>query len=163
MCYRRRNQWLRLALALFCLPLIWLARVVYLTFVEVTVFGVGINIGCDDCNHDGQIGRTSRRTSPGSAIAMERGEASTVRMHALSNILARPFVVILVVIIVTMIGARARGRPLQWKRGEASTVRMHALSNMLARPCVGVLCFVCKAKLLLDEMCVLMLQKACAG
>ena len=28
-CYRRRNQWLRLALALFCLPLIWLARVVY--------------------------------------------------------------------------------------------------------------------------------------
>ena len=25
-CYRRRNQWLRLALALFCLPLIWLAR-----------------------------------------------------------------------------------------------------------------------------------------
>ena len=29
-CYRRRNQWLRLALALFCLPLIWLARVVYL-------------------------------------------------------------------------------------------------------------------------------------
>ena len=30
MCYRRRNQWLRLALALFCLPLIWLARVVYL-------------------------------------------------------------------------------------------------------------------------------------
>ena len=30
-CYRRRNQWLRLALALCCLPLIWLARVVYLT------------------------------------------------------------------------------------------------------------------------------------
>ena len=30
MCYRRRNQWLRLALALFCLPLMWLARVVYL-------------------------------------------------------------------------------------------------------------------------------------
>ena len=30
MCYRRRNQWLRLALALFCLSLIWLARVVYL-------------------------------------------------------------------------------------------------------------------------------------
>ena len=30
LCYRRRNQWLRLALALFCLPLIWLARVVYL-------------------------------------------------------------------------------------------------------------------------------------
>ena len=29
-CYRRRNQWLRLALASFCLPLIWLARVVYL-------------------------------------------------------------------------------------------------------------------------------------
>ena len=28
--YRRRNQWLRLALALFCLPLTWLARVVYL-------------------------------------------------------------------------------------------------------------------------------------
>ena len=28
-CYRRRNQWLRLALALFCLPLIWLVRVVY--------------------------------------------------------------------------------------------------------------------------------------
>ena len=26
-CYRRRNQWLRLALALFCVPLIWLARV----------------------------------------------------------------------------------------------------------------------------------------
>ena len=30
MCYRRRNQWLRLALAKFDLPLIWLARVVYL-------------------------------------------------------------------------------------------------------------------------------------
>ena len=29
-CYRRRNQWLRLALASFCLPLTWLARVVYL-------------------------------------------------------------------------------------------------------------------------------------
>ena len=29
-CHRRRNQWLRLALALFCLPLMWLARVVYL-------------------------------------------------------------------------------------------------------------------------------------
>ena len=29
-CYRRRNQWLRLALASFCLPLMWLARVVYL-------------------------------------------------------------------------------------------------------------------------------------
>ena len=26
-CYCRRNQWLRLALALFCLPLIWRARV----------------------------------------------------------------------------------------------------------------------------------------
>ena len=40
-CYRRRNQWLRLALALFCLPLIWLARVVYLlvghTMVIATV------------------------------------------------------------------------------------------------------------------------------
>ena len=72
-CYRRRNQWLRLALALFCLPLIWLARVVYLTYVEATVFGAGMNIGCDDCNDDG-------RTSPGSAIAIERGEASTVRM-----------------------------------------------------------------------------------
>ena len=45
----------------------------YLTYVEATVFGVGMNIGCDDCNDDG-------RTSPGSAIAMERGEASTVRM-----------------------------------------------------------------------------------
>ena len=42
-------------------------------YVEATVFGVGMNIGCDDCNDDG-------RTSPGSAIAMERGEASTVRM-----------------------------------------------------------------------------------
>ena len=30
LCYRRRNQWLRLALASFCLPLTWLARVVYL-------------------------------------------------------------------------------------------------------------------------------------
>ena len=29
-CYCRRNQWLRLALASFCLPLMWLARVVYL-------------------------------------------------------------------------------------------------------------------------------------
>ena len=29
-CYRRRNQWLRLALASFCLPLTWLACVVYL-------------------------------------------------------------------------------------------------------------------------------------
>ena len=40
--------------------------VVYLTYVEATVFNVGMNIGCDDCNDDG-------RTSPGSAIAMERG------------------------------------------------------------------------------------------
>ena len=32
-CYRRRNQWLRLALASFCLPLMWLARVVYLLVV----------------------------------------------------------------------------------------------------------------------------------
>ena len=48
-CYRRRNQWLRLALASFCLPLMWLARVVYLAYVEATVFGVGMNIGCDDC------------------------------------------------------------------------------------------------------------------
>ena len=57
----------------------WLAHVVYLTYVEATVFGVGMNICCDDCNDDG-------RTSPGSAIAiMERGEASTVRMHAWSN------------------------------------------------------------------------------
>ena len=39
-----------LALALFCLPLIliWLARVLYLTHVEATVFGVGMNIGCDE-------------------------------------------------------------------------------------------------------------------
>ena len=49
----------------------------YLTYVEAIaiVFGVGMNIGCDDCNDDG-------RTSPGSAIAVERGEASTVRMSA---------------------------------------------------------------------------------
>ena len=52
-CYRRRNQRLRLALASFCLPLTWLARVVYLTYVEATVFGVGMNIGCDNCNDDG--------------------------------------------------------------------------------------------------------------
>ena len=37
-CYRRRNQWPRLALASFCLPLIWLARVVYLL--------VGVAEGC---------------------------------------------------------------------------------------------------------------------
>ena len=42
-------------------------RVVYLTYVEATVFGVGMNIGCDDCNDDG-------RTSPGSAIGKRRGE-----------------------------------------------------------------------------------------
>ena len=42
------------------------------TFVEATAFDVGMNIGCDDCNNDG-------RTSTGSAIAMERGEASTGR------------------------------------------------------------------------------------
>ena len=53
----------------------WLARVVHLTRVEATVFGVGMDIGCDDCNDDG-------RTSPESAIAMERGEASAVRMSA---------------------------------------------------------------------------------
>ena len=39
MCYRRRNQWLRLALALFCLPLIWLARVVYLLVGVVEGWG----------------------------------------------------------------------------------------------------------------------------
>ena len=62
------------ALALFCLPLMWLARVVYLAYVEATVFGVGMNTGCDACNDDG-------RTSPGSAIAiaMKSGEASIVR------------------------------------------------------------------------------------
>ena len=75
-CYRRRNQWLRLALALFCLPLTWLPRVAYLAHVEATIFGVGMNVGCDDCNDDG-------RTSPESAIALERGEASTC--HATST------------------------------------------------------------------------------
>ena len=38
----------------------------------------------------------------------------------------------LVVMIVMMMGARARGRPvtaIAMERGEASTVRMHALSN----------------------------------
>ena len=74
-CCRRRNQWLRLALASLCLPLTWLARVVHLAYVEATVFGVGMNTGCDDCDDDG-------RTSLGSAIAMERGEAGTVRMTA---------------------------------------------------------------------------------
>ena len=38
-CYRRRNQWLRLALALFCLPLIWLARIVYLLVVVAGGWG----------------------------------------------------------------------------------------------------------------------------
>ena len=75
-CYRRRNQWLRLALALFCLPLIWLARVV--PYVEATVFGVGIDVGSDDCNDDGC-------TSPRPAIAVERGEASTVRKEKLKS------------------------------------------------------------------------------
>ena len=41
-CYRRRNQWLRLALALFGFPLIWLARVVYLTYVEATYHTIGV-------------------------------------------------------------------------------------------------------------------------
>ena len=36
----RRNPWLCLALALFCHPLIWLARI---GLVEVPVFGVGSN------------------------------------------------------------------------------------------------------------------------
>ena len=48
-CYRRRNQWLRLALALFCLPLIWLTCCV--PYVEAAVFGVGMNVGCDDSIH----------------------------------------------------------------------------------------------------------------
>ena len=41
MRYRRRNQWLlvRLVLALFCLPLIWLARVVYLLVGAVEGWG----------------------------------------------------------------------------------------------------------------------------
>ena len=72
LCYRRRNQWLRLAIASFCLPLTWLARVVCLAYAEATFFGVGMNVGCDDCNDDG-------RPSPGLAIAMESGEASAVR------------------------------------------------------------------------------------
>ena len=52
-----------LALALCCLPLIGLARVVYLTYVEATVFGVGMNVGCDDCNNDGpyEAGPRNRR------------------------------------------------------------------------------------------------------
>ena len=41
-CYRRRSQWLRLVLGLCCLPLI--LRRGY-------CFDVGMNIGCDDCNH----------------------------------------------------------------------------------------------------------------
>ena len=43
LCYRRRNQWLRLAVALFCLPLTWLARVVYLLVgvAEGTAEGCG--------------------------------------------------------------------------------------------------------------------------
>ena len=41
-------------------------------YAEATVFSVGVNIGSDDCNDDG-------RTSPGSAIAMESGVASTGR------------------------------------------------------------------------------------
>ena len=70
-CYRRRNQWPRLALRVtsFCLPLIssvWLVRIVYLT--QRLLLLVLMNIGCDDCNDDG-------RTSPGSAVVMERGEA----------------------------------------------------------------------------------------
>ena len=54
--------------------LTWLARMPCharcAPYAEATVFGVGMNVGCDDCNDDG-------RTSPGSAIAMERGEASS--------------------------------------------------------------------------------------
>ena len=38
-CYRRRNQQLRLVLALLCLPLIWLARGVYLLVGAVEVWG----------------------------------------------------------------------------------------------------------------------------
>ena len=34
LCYRRRNQWLRLALASFCLPLTWLARVVTMPHIQ---------------------------------------------------------------------------------------------------------------------------------
>ena len=49
-------------------------------YVEATVLGVGVNIGSDDCNDD------DGRTSPRSAIAMERGEASTVRKYARKNL-----------------------------------------------------------------------------
>ena len=54
-------------------------------YVEATVFGVGMNVGCDDCNNDG-------RTSPGSgsAIAMERGVASTVRVCHISSVQGFP-------------------------------------------------------------------------
>ena len=50
-----RNQffwWLSLVLALFCLPLMWLARVVYFTYVEA-VCGVGMNAGCPPCARPG--------------------------------------------------------------------------------------------------------------
>ena len=67
-CYRRRNQWLRLALDVFCLPLIWLARVVYLlvglpliwlarvvylSYVEATVFGVPYHTRREPCTDIG--------------------------------------------------------------------------------------------------------------
>ena len=48
MCYRRHNLWLRLALDLSYLPLIWLARV---GLVESTVFGVGSDVGIDNGNN----------------------------------------------------------------------------------------------------------------
>ena len=54
----------------------------YLTFVEAIVFGVGMKIGCDDCNNDG-------RTSPGSAIAMESGEETPTVVHVQVSPLAR--------------------------------------------------------------------------
>ena len=77
-CCRRRNQWLRLALVWYGSGFILfdLACTCCVPYVEATVLGVGVNIGSDDCNDD------DGRTSPRSAIAMERGEASTVRKCA---------------------------------------------------------------------------------
>ena len=71
-CYRRRNQWLRLALALFCLPLIWLARVVYLLVGAAEGWGGWRGYTRGYTNHCAVLGYAMLRYSVGDGVGVMR-------------------------------------------------------------------------------------------
>ena len=82
-CYRRRNQWLRLVLALFCLPLMWLApynnlrapRAVRLGCVSLCREQANVN---DGANGTHVYIRTLQLTR---AARMAAGNLSTCTLH----------------------------------------------------------------------------------